>query len=312
MSAPMPRSEKEAMARDGLAQREHERERVAEHYQNDPEIFRAVLGRQMAYSVGVFESPSDSLEAAQDRKLARIRAKLDVRPGEKVLDVGCGWGSVLVDLAERTEGQIHGLTLSARQREVALSRARAAGAGDRVRIDLCHVEELELPPESVDAIVFSGSIVHMHHRRAVHELVGRVLRPGGRVLISDCYFPRELRGDRDSRATHHIFVTALGYCRLTTLTEELGLIEAAGIDVVHVEDLTDSYVRTVDAWIDNIRRGRAAIDARSPGFARLLQTYMLVGRMSFHRRSALEYMILGVKGRPRVTPSAWPLPGAPA
>ena len=311
MIAALPRSERDAMTRSTADQREHEREKVAEHYQNDPEIFRLVLGRQMAYSVGVFETPEDGLEQAQDNKLARIRARLDVRPGERVLDVGCGWGSVLVDLAGHTGAHIHGITLSARQREVALARAHAAGAADRVKIDLCHVEELELAPGSVDAIVFSGSIVHMHNRRAVHELVARALRPGGRVLISDCYFPRDLRGDRDSRATHHIFVTALGYCRLISLAEELGMMESAGIDVAHVEDLTATYVRTVDFWIDNVRRNRAFIDARSPGFARLLQTYMLVGRMSFHRRTALEYMITGVKERPRLELSSWPVPGAP-
>lgn len=311
MIAVMPRSERDAMTRSTLDQREHEREKVAEHYQNDPEIFRRVLGRQMAYSVGVFEEPEEGLEQAQDNKLARIRARLDVRPGDRVLDVGCGWGSVLVDLAEHTGAHVHGITLSARQREVALARAHAVGAADRVKIDLCHVEELALAPGSVDAVVFSGSIVHMHHRRAVHELVARALRPGGRVLISDCYFPRQPRGDRDSRATHHIFVTALGYCRLISLAEELGMMEAAGIDVAHVEDLTATYVRTVDFWIDNVRRSRAFIDARSPGFARLLQTYMLVGRMSFHRRTALEYLILGVKERPRVALSSWPVPGSP-
>jgi cyclopropane-fatty-acyl-phospholipid synthase len=160
-------------------------------------------------------------------------------------------------------------------------------------------------------VVFSGSIVHMHDRAAVHRLVGRVLRPGGRLLISDCYFPKQERGDRNSEATQHIFVTALGYCRLIPLSEELSLVEDAGLDVTHVEDLTENYVRTVDRWVDNVRRHRKAIDAMAPGFARLLQTYMTVGRMSFHRRSALEYMILAVKGRPRVNYGAWPVTGTP-
>lgn len=291
------RAERAAAARDRDAQREHEREQVAAHYQHDPEIFRLVLGRQRAYSVGVFEPGVDDLEVAQDRKLAMIRRLLglDGRGAARVLDVGCGWGSVLVDLVEHTAASVHGVTLSARQREVALQRARDAGAGARVTIDLAHVDELDLPAASLDAIVFSGSIVHMHDRAAVHARVARWLKPGGRVLVSDCYFPRGDRGDRDSRATEHIFVTALGYCRLIHLSEELSLMEGAGLDLVHVEDLTEHYVRTVDCWVDNVRRHRAVIDERSPGFARLLQTYMLVGRMSFARRTALEYMIVGRK-----------------
>ncbi|MCA9515024.1 MAG: class I SAM-dependent methyltransferase [Myxococcales bacterium] len=311
-AAPPPgattRAERAAMTRTPADQREHERAQVAAHYQNDPDIFRVVLGRQLAYSVGLFASPHDDLEAAQDRKLAYVRRQLDLRPG-RVLDVGCGWGSVLCELASATEATVHGLTLSSRQRDRALERAHALGAGDRVRIDVAHVEGLDLPGESVDAIVFSGSIVHMHAREAVHALVARALKPGGRVLISDCYFPRQVRGDRDSRATAHIFETALGYCRLVPLAEELGWMDAVGLDVRRVEDVTEHYVRTVDCWVDNIRRHRAFIEARAPGFARLLQTYMMVGRMSFARRTALEYMITAVKGRPREATAGWPVPG---
>jgi len=292
------RAEREAAARSPDEQRAHERQQVAEHYQNDPEIFRWVLGRTLAYSVGIFAPGDDDLERAQERKLARIRGHLDLQAGDHVLDVGCGWGSVLVDLLERTGASVRGITLSARQREVTLARAAAVGAAGRVRVDLTHALDLDLPEGSLDAVVFSGSIVHMHHRAAVHAAVGRWLKPGGRVLISDCYFPRVPRGERDSRATHHIFVTALGYCRLIPLSEELAMMEEHGIDVRAVEDLTASYVRTVDAWVANIRLRRAEIEARAPGFSRLLQTYMLVGRTSFARRTALEYMILGTKGGP--------------
>lgn len=296
---PSTPAEERAIARTREEQREHERSVVAAHYQEDPEIFRAVLGPQMAYSVGVFEGEHDDLERAQDRKLAMVRQLLALPDGARVLDVGCGWGSIVADLARHTRASIRGITLSARQREVALERVRALGAADRVQIDVAHVGDLVVPDGSLDAVVFSGSIVHMHDRAAVHAAVGRWLAPGGRVLISDCYFPRARRGDRGSRATDHIFVTALGYCRLLHLSEELALMEAQGIDAVHVADLTDSYVRTVDCWVDSVRRNRAMIEARAPGFARLLQTYMMVGRMSFARRSALEYMVLGRKGPAR-------------
>ena len=191
------------------------------------------------------------------------------------------------------------MTLSARQREEARARAERSGVADRVRIDLAHVEDLDLPPESLDAVLFVGSIVHMHHRDAVHEKVARALRPGGRLLISDCFFPVEARGDRDSAASRYIFETALGYCRLLHLSDELALIERCGLDVTRVVDLTASYACTLGRWIDNVRAHRARIEQLSPGFSRVLQVYMTIARLSFERRHALEYMVVASKGGPR-------------
>jgi len=108
-----------------------------------------------------------------------------------------------------TGAHVHGITLSAKQREVALDRARIRAIADRVRIDVAHIGEVELEPESLDAIVFSGSIVHMHDRAGIHRWVARHLKPGGRLFISDCYFPAEQRGSRESDATDYILGRAL-------------------------------------------------------------------------------------------------------
>lgn len=305
IAAARTRAEREASQRSAAAQREHEREVVASHYEHNPDIFAMVLDRRLAYATGVFHDPQEDLETAQERKYARIAAKLAIRPGERVLDVGCGWGSNLLYLAQHTEGVFQGITLSAQQREVAQARAREWGVADRVQIEVRHVEDLQLAANSVDAVLFSGSIVHMHNRDAVHRLVGQVLKPGGRMLISDCYYPVQVRGDRESAATQYIFVEALGYCRLLGLAEELAMIEQAGLDVLHVEDLTRHYVLTLERWIDNVRRNRRQIEALAPGFSAVLQQYMAVARLSFARRTALEYMILATKGAPRVDPGLW-------
>ena len=117
--------------------------------------------------------------------------------------------------------------------------------------------------------------------------------------MSDCFFPRQVKGDRDSSATHYIFFQALGYCRLLNLSEELGLVEDAGLEIAKVQDLTSSYVLTLAAWIENVRRNRARIEELSPGFAKVLQTYMTIAKLSFARRTALEYMVVATKGAPR-------------
>jgi cyclopropane-fatty-acyl-phospholipid synthase len=282
-------------------QREYERERVAEHYEHHPEIFELVLDRRLGYATGMFADPADDLETAQARKYAWIAEQLHIQPGDRVLDVGCGWGSNLLYLAETTQGELHGITLSARQREHALDLARERGVADRVRVDEMHVEDLELAPESLDAVLFVGSIVHMHNREEIHGRVARALRPGGRLLISDCFFPVEERGDRRSSASRYIFFEALGYCRLLHLSQELALVEGVGLDITRVEELTGSYVHTLQRWIDNVRRNRARIEELSPGFARVLQTYMTIAKLSFARRTALEYMIVATKGSARVS-----------
>jgi cyclopropane-fatty-acyl-phospholipid synthase len=295
-----PVGETQAATRTREEQREFERARVAEHYEHSPDVFSMVLDSALTYSTGMYLNPEEDLETAQHRKFEYVRQLLDIRAGERVLDVGCGWGSNMLYLAANTEGTFEGITLSAQQRLELLRRARARGLRDRVRVDVCHVDELTLAPESVDAILFSGSIVHMRNREQIHGMVARLLKPGGRLLISDCYFPAQARGDRTSNATDHIFYQTLGYCLLLNLHEELAFIEKAGLDILHVQDLTSSYALTLEAWINNIRRNRAQIDAIDRGFAAVLQSYMTVAKLSFARRTALEYMILATKGHPRI------------
>jgi len=290
----------EAGARSKLEQRRFESARVAEHYEHNPQVFSLVLDSALTYSTGIFLSPSDDLETAQRRKFDYIRRLLDIQPGERVLDASCGWGSNMLYLAAHTEGVLHGVTLSARQRGELVRRAQERGLAHKISVDVCHLEELALPSESFDLVLFSGSIVHMRNRQEIHRIVSRILRPGGRVLISDCYFPEQVRGNRASTATDYIFYQTLGYCLLIPLHEELGYLEKAGMDIVHVQDLTGSYVLTLEAWINNIRRNRQELDALDPGFAAVLQAYMTVARLSFAGRTALEYMILATKGRPRL------------
>jgi cyclopropane-fatty-acyl-phospholipid synthase len=301
--------ERDALSRSVAEQREFERREVAAHYEHDPDIFSLVLDTQLTYSTGIFLHPEEDLETAQTRKFAHVRELLRLKPGDKVFDAGCGWGSILLNLAQHTGAHVHGITLSAKQRKVALKRARERGIADRVRIDVTHIGELGLAPESVDAIVFSGSIVHMHDREGVHRWAARCLKPGGRLFISDCYFPAEARGSRESEATEYILGRALGYCRLLTLSDELALIEKSGLDLRLVEDLTSSYVHTVRHWINNIRRNRRRLEELAPGFAHLLQTYMTVGRHSFLRRTALEYMVLATKPAGNTDLDDWSIAG---
>jgi cyclopropane-fatty-acyl-phospholipid synthase len=306
---PMPPA---ALPLHGRAQTEYERIHVPVHYDHEAAIFKMVLDERMAYSTGIWASPDDTLQVAQNRKYASIAARLQLKPGERALDVGCGWGSVLLYLAQNTQATFDAVTLSHRQRAELLERAEKWGVKDRLNVQLTHFEDFPLQPESYDAIYFVGSIVHMEHREAIIARCAQALKPGGRFFISDCYFPEESRGDRDSRANHYILYEVLGFCLLRKLNEELRDLEKNGLDVLHLQYLNDSYVKTLAAWIDRIRANRKKIEELSPGFAHTLQSYMTVALRSFHMRSALEYMILAHKnpgpGKMTVDPATWSVP----
>lgn len=275
-------------------QRIFERESISRHYDQNPEAFSMVLGPTMGYAAGVFLNPGEDLEIGQNRKVDWIVRALGVGPGFRLLDAGCGWGNVLLPLAQSFEGHFHGITLSEIQRDFLMAQAAAMGISDRVHISVGHIGELPLPESYYDGIVFSGSLIHMHHRRKVHLLVGRVLRPGGKLFISDSYVPIQWNDARDSRAAN--FVRAVfGSVRLLSLPEELALIEEAGLDVREVHELTDSYIITLDRWISNIRKHREQIDRIVPGLAKDLQSFMNIGKITFQRRTALEYIIVASK-----------------
>src|SRR5260370_7458003 len=142
----MQAAEQQAALRTRDEQREYERAQVATHYENSPEVFSLVLDSALAYSTGIYVTPQDELEAAQQRKFAYIHRLLSIRPGERVLDVGCGWGSNLLYLASRTNAIFHGITLSSPQAEELLRRASARGLRNKVPIDLSPVADPALPP----------------------------------------------------------------------------------------------------------------------------------------------------------------------
>src|SRR5256885_2003927 len=105
-----------ALPLSGRAQTEYERIHVPVHYDHEAAIFKMVLDERMAYSTAIYASPDDTLQVAMNRKYASIAARLDLKPGERALDVGCGWGSVLLYLAQNTGATFDAVTLSKRQR----------------------------------------------------------------------------------------------------------------------------------------------------------------------------------------------------
>ena len=160
-----------------------DRRAIAYHYDLSNDFFELFLGRRMVYSCAYFESSEEELDDAQERKLEYLCRKLRLRPGERLLDIGCGWGALLVHAAERYGVEVLGITLSERQAELAEERIRCAGLGARCRVELRDYRELD-ESESFDKIVSVGMFEHVgaarlpeYFRRAHH-----LLKTGGVFL----------------------------------------------------------------------------------------------------------------------------------
>ena len=134
------------------------RKNVAHHYDLSDELYRSFLDEDMQYSCGYFPRPDMTLEEAQLAKKRHIAAKLAIKPGMRVLDIGCGWGGMALTLAEETGAIVHGVTLSVEQLAVAKERAQARGLADRVHFSLTDYRDVT---ETYDRIVSVGMFEHV-------------------------------------------------------------------------------------------------------------------------------------------------------
>src|SRR5690606_21303547 len=133
---PVPPPPEEARLRGRLHTRGRDRQAISHHYDVSNAFYRMVLGPSMTYSCAVFDTPEDSLDDAQERKYELICRKLDLQPGMRLLDVGCGWGGMIIHAARHHGVQAVGITLSREQEELATKRVAEAGVGDKVEVRL--------------------------------------------------------------------------------------------------------------------------------------------------------------------------------
>lgn len=276
-------------------ERQAREERVREHYDAPPELFAHFLDTTLNYSTAFFAEPGMSLDAAQQAKLAAYADWLQAGPGKRLLDAGCGWGPLCLHLAGRG-AIVTGLTLSPNQAAYANRRAAETGLADRVTVLCRPLLEHPLEDASLDGVSFIGSIIHMRERREVFARTAAALRPLGRLVVSETYFPDrggDARGaGRTSRSSRYVLSDTFGFTHMTALSDELEAMEDAGFRTLRVEDSTDHYVRTLEAWLDRLRLARRDVDRLQPGAYHDLRLYLEVARTSLRRRTTLQYEIV--------------------
>lgn len=259
---------------------------AAHHYDLDEWLFRHMLDREMHYSCAYFARADMDLEAAQRAKCAHLAAKLCLRPGQRVLDIGCGWGGLALFLAREHGVEVTGLTLSREQLRVARARAEAAGLTARVRFELQDYREHR---GTYDRIVSVGMFEHVGRPQylAFFDQVRGLLAPDG-VAVLHTIGRLGPPGTTNPWIRRHIFPG--GY--IPALSEVAAAIERSGLFNCDVEVLRLHYARTLAAWQGRFQAHRAEAAARyGERFCRMWEFYLAVCEAAFQERDLAVFQI---------------------
>ncbi|MDQ3572947.1 MAG: cyclopropane-fatty-acyl-phospholipid synthase family protein [Actinomycetota bacterium] len=234
------RGERHSKGRDAAA--------VRHHYDLPPEFFALFLDRSLTYSCAIFSRGAASLEEAQEEKLELVCRKLELKPGERVLDVGCGWGSFPIHAAARHGVSVVGITLSEPQARLARDRAAEAGVADRVEIRV--MDYRDLAGERFDAIASIGMVEHVGDAQIDHyaERLAGLLRPGGQLLNHGIARLRHTDPDAGPFSERFVFPDA----EPLHLSRVLLALERAGFVTEHVEGFGADYVETLRHWANRL------------------------------------------------------------
>lgn len=268
------------------------------HYDQDPRIFQLFLDPAMKYSPGLFPDGSESLEAAQVKKLHFIAEQLGVTAASRVLDVGCGWGSLVCFLAKHYDCEVVGVTPAPRQAEHILARAADLDIARQVTIQVGHLHEVSLPGGSFDGVSFVGSITHFPDKPAAIATAWSVLKPTGTVYLSEtCFCNTAKQREFASRpGTRFVLQGTFGWAELIPVSEYIRYFEDAGFSLRGLTDLTPAFHRTIEIWSENVERNRGALDAIERGLPDRLLRYFEISNAGWGYTSK-QYAVVASKRR---------------
>ena len=266
--------------------REQAQRNVAHHYDLDERLFRLFLDEDLQYSCAYFAEPGMSLEAAQRAKKRHIAAKMMLEPGQRVLDIGCGFGGMALYLAEHTGVEVVGITLSKEQHAVATRRAQERGLADRVRFELRDYREIEGPFERIVSV---GMFEHVgpQNFRQYFKSAARLMTDDGLFLLHSIGRGRPNLFDPPF-IEKYIFPNG----HIPALSEAIKPIEQSRLLIKDVEILTYHYAHTLAEWRRRFQANRAAVlDLYDERFFRMWDLYLATSEMSFRHGSLVNFQI---------------------
>jgi cyclopropane-fatty-acyl-phospholipid synthase len=275
---PPRRPESELVPRGRRHSSERDRRSVRHHYDLPPEFFALFLDESMTYSCAIFSRGATTLEEAQRTKLELVCTKLELQPGERILDVGCGWGSFAVHAAREHGVQVTGITLSPPQAERARARAAEAGLSDRV--DIRVADWRELGDETFDAIASIGMVEHVGNAQidAYAERLASMLKPGGRLLNHGISRVRVGDPEAGPFSERYVFPDAAPL----HLSRIVAALERAGLPTNHAEGFPDDYAETLRHWAMRLDENiDEALRLAGPERVRVWRLYLRAARSGF-------------------------------
>lgn len=264
---------------------------VRYHYDVPVEFYRLWLDSRLIYSCGYFHRPEDDLEAAQTQKLEYLCRKLRLAAGDRVLDIGCGWGGFALHAAAEHGAIVHGVTLSRRQAEVANERVAALGLARRCRIEVRDYRDVR-GEALYDKIVSVGMVEHVGRSRLAEycRRARQLLVPGG-VFLNQGIGTRDGRPHLGPFADRYVFPDA----ELVPVHDVVGAAEAAGFEVRDVESLRDHYALTLEAWLRRLEQRQAeAICVAGEVTYRVWRAYLAMAAYLFRQGRLSVYQTLCV------------------
>ncbi|WP_406837577.1 class I SAM-dependent methyltransferase [Streptomyces sp. AHU1] len=290
---PAPPAE-EVRRRRHLHTRRSDRRAISHHYDVGNDFYEIVLGPSMVYSCAYWEE-GGTLEEAQRDKLELVCRKLALEPGRRLLDVGCGWGSMALHAARDHGVRVVGVTLSQEQAAYARKRVADEGLTDRVEIRVQDYRDVTDGP--YDAISSIGMAEHVGAERYLEyaEVLGGLLEPGGRLLNHQ--IARRPQRDESSYSVDE-FIDAYVFPdgELAPLGTTVTQLERAGFEVRDVEALREHYALTLRRWVANLEAGwPRAVRLTGAGRARVWRLYMAASAVAFERNQIGVNQVLAVK-----------------
>ncbi|MFE6863786.1 class I SAM-dependent methyltransferase [Nocardia sp. NPDC057668] len=307
--APPPQETLPRWRRIALEGLRHSKTRDAEaihhHYDVSNTFYEYVLGESMTYTCAVYGDEAWNLEQAQENKYRLVFDKLNLKVGDRLLDIGCGWGG-MVRYAAKRGVRVIGATLSAEQAEWAQARITAEGLSGLAEVR--HSDYRDIAEDSFDAVSSIGLTEHIgvHNYPAYFEFIQSKLRDGG-LFLNHCITRPDNK--HTSRAGDFIDRYVFPDGELTGSGRIISEIQNVGLEVLHEENLRRHYALTLAEWCDNlVKNWDAAVEEVGEGTAKVWGLYMAGCQLGFERGVVQLHQVLGVKNGPD---QAWTVPLRP-